>query len=40
MMENTADQYQTALNIADFPALFSVLLNNDVSCDNYDWIEF
>jgi hypothetical protein len=27
------DQYQTALNLADFPASFSVLLNDNVSCD-------
>jgi hypothetical protein len=38
MMKDTAeDQYQTALNLADFPAEFSVLLNDDVGCD---WIEF
>ena len=34
VMEDAAeDQYQTASNLADFPALFSVLLNDDVSCD-------
>ena len=38
MMEDVArDRYQTASNIADFPTSFSVLLNDDVSCD---WIEF
>jgi hypothetical protein len=38
MMEDaTEDQYQTALDLADFPASFSVWLNDDVSCD---WIEF
>ena len=38
MMRNeTEDQYQMALNLADFPASFSVLLNHDVS---YDWIVF
>jgi len=33
MEDKTEDQYQAALNLADFPALFSVLLNDDVSCD-------
>jgi hypothetical protein len=37
MEDETEDQYQTALDLADFPASFSVLLNDDVSCD---WIEF
>ena len=38
MMEDAAgDQYQTASNLAEFPASFSVLLNDDVSCD---WIDF
>jgi hypothetical protein len=36
-MEKTGgDQYQTASDLADFPASFSVLLN-DVS---FDWIQF
>jgi hypothetical protein len=33
----TKDQYQRALDLADFPALFFVWLNDDVSCD---WIAF
>jgi hypothetical protein len=38
MMEDAEeDQYQTASDLADFPASFYVLLNDDVSCD---WIEF
>ena len=37
-MEDAAeDQYQTASNLADFPASFSVLLNDDVS---WDWFHF
>jgi hypothetical protein len=36
MKDETEDQYQTAFNLADFPASFSVLLNDDVSCE---WIE-
>jgi hypothetical protein len=36
-MEDTEeDQYKTALDLADFPASFSVLLNNVSS----DWTEF
>ena len=35
--DRTKDQYQIALDLADFPTSFSVLLNDDVSCD---WIEF
>jgi hypothetical protein len=37
MEDKTEDQYQIALDLADFPASFSVLLNDNVSCD---WIEF
>jgi hypothetical protein len=37
MEDETEDRYQTALNLASFPASFSVLFNDDVSCD---WIEF
>jgi hypothetical protein len=38
MMEDIEeDQYKSALDLADFPASFSVLLNNNVSCD---WTEF
>ena len=38
MMEDAAEeQYQTALDVAEFPPSFSVLLNDDVSCD---WIDF
>ena len=38
MMEDAVeDQYQTAFNLTDFPASFSVSLNDDVSCN---WIEF
>jgi hypothetical protein len=34
MMEDAAeDQYQTASNLADFPASFFVLLNDGVSCN-------
>jgi hypothetical protein len=36
MEEAEEDQYKTALDLADFPSSFSVLLN-DVSCD---WTEF
>jgi hypothetical protein len=32
MKDETEDQYQTALNLSDFPASFSVLLNDNVSC--------
>jgi hypothetical protein len=35
--DRTKDQYQIALDLADFPTSFSVLLNDDVS---YDWNEF
>ena len=37
MEDAEEDQYQSALDLADFPASFSVLLNNNVSCD---WTEF
>ena len=38
MMDDGAeDRYQTASDFARFPASFSVLLNDDVSCG---WIEF
>jgi len=37
MEDGALDPYQTALNLADFPPLFSVLLNDDVSCV---WIGF
>jgi len=37
-MEDAAEnKYQTASYLADFPDSFSVLLNNNVSCD---WIQF
>jgi hypothetical protein len=35
MADAAADKYQTTLDLADFPASFSVLLNDDVSCN---WI--
>jgi hypothetical protein len=40
MIEDPEYHYQTALDLADFPDSFSVLLNDDVSCDSCDWIEF
>jgi hypothetical protein len=34
MMEDVEeDRYKSALDLADFPASFSVLLKNNVSCD-------
>ena len=36
MKDETENQYQIALDLANFPASFSVLLNDNVS---YDWIE-
>jgi hypothetical protein len=33
MEDKTEHQYQTALNLADFPASFFVLLNDEVSCE-------
>jgi hypothetical protein len=33
MEDKTGHQYQTALNLADFPASFFVLLNDEVSCE-------
>jgi hypothetical protein len=35
--DRTKDRYQIALDLADFPTSFSVLLNDDVS---YDWNVF
>jgi len=37
MEDAEEDQYKSALDLADFPASFSVLLKNNVSCD---WTEF
>jgi hypothetical protein len=38
MMEDTGvDQYETASNLADFSASFSVLLNDNVSCNGLNF---
>ena len=37
MKDETEDQYQTALNLANFPASFSVSLNDHVSCDGIEF---
>jgi hypothetical protein len=39
MIDAAENRYQTALDLASFPVSFSVLLNDDVSCDSCDWIE-